>query len=79
MQADIEMVRKWTSEQQARAIQAAISQVQTQRNLAQVLGVTQAAVSQWLTGTKKISVWHALRIEDRLGIPRAQLRPDVFT
>lgn len=43
--------------------------------LAAILGVTTSAVSQW----RRVPIDHVAAIEAHLGIPRAELRPDVFT
>lgn len=42
---------------------------------ARVLGVTPQAVYQW---KGKIPIRHVLKIEEHFGIPRQQLRPDVY-
>ena len=46
--------------------------------MAVALGVTQAAVCQWLSGEKKVSPRIAVQMEKSTGIPREQIRPDIF-
>lgn len=46
--------------------------------MAVALGVTQAAVCQWLSGEKKASPKIAVQMEKLTGIPREQIRPDIF-
>jgi DNA-binding transcriptional regulator YdaS (Cro superfamily) len=50
----------------------------TQQSIADALGVNQAAVCQWDSGKKKISPKNAKKIEQLFGIPREQLRPDIY-
>ena len=59
-------------------IAKAIAMAGGQKNLASACGVSQAAVSKWhLGGT--ISAENAVKIEAATGIPRAKLRPDLWT
>lgn len=46
----------------------------TARALAAALDITPQAVSQW----KKVPIFHVLEIEKLTGIPRHELRPDVY-
>lgn len=49
-----------------------------QVGIAEVLGITQGAVSHWLTGRSKPRAEDVARIESLTGISRHLLRPDVF-
>lgn len=42
--------------------------------LAKLLGITSQAISQW----DRTPVRWVLRIEEETGVPRAQLRPDIY-
>jgi DNA-binding transcriptional regulator YdaS (Cro superfamily) len=55
-------------------IEIAIAEAGGGSKLAELLGITPAAVSLW----KQIPVKHVLTIERELGIPRHELRPDVY-
>ena len=46
--------------------------------MALFFGVTQAAVCQWLSGDKKVSPRIAILMEKNNGIPREEIRPDIF-
>jgi DNA-binding transcriptional regulator YdaS (Cro superfamily) len=52
----------------------------TQKALAETLGVTQGAVSQWLVGTQEITPQRAVEIEKATNksVTRYDLRPDIF-
>jgi DNA-binding transcriptional regulator YdaS (Cro superfamily) len=50
----------------------------TQKDIAERVGVSQAAVSQWDSGEKKISPKNVKKIEKLFGISREQLRPDIY-
>lgn len=49
-----------------------------QAALAAALGVTQGAISHWRTGRSRPNVRDVARIEEKTGIPRNVLRPDIF-
>jgi len=59
-------------------VQEVRNKFKTQHEMAVALGVTQAAVCQWLSGEKKVSPRIAVQMEKRTGIPREQIRPDIF-
>jgi DNA-binding transcriptional regulator YdaS (Cro superfamily) len=42
------------------------------------LGFTVRAVDYWRSGGRKISIASAITIEEKLGIPRHELRPDIW-
>ena len=52
----------------------------TQTAFAEALGVTQSAVSQWVTGEQRITAERAKEIEEltRGAITKQELRPDIF-
>ena len=56
----------------------AIQSIGSQKSLAQMLSVSQQVVSHWRTGKQKPSAHNALKIEKLTGIPREQIRPDIF-
>lgn len=45
-------------------------------SLAVLLGVNKSTVSRWAVG--RISAENAVAVEEATGIPRAELRPDIF-
>lgn len=55
-------------------IQKAIAKAGNAASLAAALGITRHAVYQW----KRIPVDRVVAVERATGIPRAELRPDVF-
>lgn len=50
----------------------------TQSELADLLGVKQPIVSEWLSGKRRVSVKMALKMEQVFGISRSDIRPDIF-
>ena len=55
-------------------LKAVFEKVGTATDLARLLGVTSSAVSQW----RRIPIERAAQVERITGIPRQQLRPDIF-
>jgi DNA-binding transcriptional regulator YdaS (Cro superfamily) len=53
----------------------------TQDGFAEMIGVSQGAVWQWLNGRTKVSPKHFLEIERKTGgeVTREDLRPDLFS
>jgi DNA-binding transcriptional regulator YiaG len=49
-----------------------------QAEAAKELGFSTATISDWINGQKKPSFTNAKILEMRLGIPREQIRPDIF-
>lgn len=49
-----------------------------QAALARILGVRQSTVSSWLRRGTRLPAEHVLPIEAALGIPRYELRPDIY-
>ena len=50
----------------------------TQAKAAGLIGVSTSAYSEWTLGTKKPSIKNIKKIEQLFGIPREQLRPDIY-
>ena len=46
--------------------------------MAKTIGVTQPTLSAWLANKEKPGIKMAIRIEKLFGIPRDQIRPDIF-
>jgi DNA-binding transcriptional regulator YdaS (Cro superfamily) len=55
-------------------VTAAIQHFKTRMALAKALGVNRTAISQWT----RIPVMRVLKIERLTGIPRHELRPDIY-
>jgi len=54
------------------------NQFENQDALASAVGVKQPVVSRWLSGKDKIPPLRANQIEKLTGIPREEIRPDIF-
>jgi transcriptional regulator with XRE-family HTH domain len=63
------MADKTGSSKGARALRASLKPKMNQADLAKALGVTQQAVSAWLSGAAQPKPELMARIEDLLGIP----------
>ncbi len=50
----------------------------TQEGVARAVGVSQPAVRYWVNGDFKPSAQRAIQIERVTGIPRAEIRSDIF-
>jgi len=60
-------------------LQRAIEAKGSQAALADAIGVSQQAVSYWLKSAEgRPSAEYAVKIERETGIPRHELRPDLF-
>ena len=59
-------------------LQKAIDQCGGQSSLASKIGKKQAHVSTWLNRDKKVPAEMVLKIERVSGVPRHELRPDVY-
>lgn len=59
-------------------LQKAIDLCGTQAELGRRIGKGQAHISLWLTRDKKVPADIVLTIEKRVGIPRHELRPDLY-
>lgn len=56
------------------ALKKAIEAASTAQNLANLLGVTPQALSQW----KRVPPLRVLEVEKATGVPRHDLRPDLY-
>ena len=54
------------------------SKYKNQAEAARDLGFSTATISDWINGEKKPSFTNAKILESRLGIPREEIRPDIF-
>lgn len=54
----------------------AIQIMDSQKNLAAALGVSEMAVSQWKV--RRVPAERVLQIEVLTGVPRYELRPDIY-
>lgn len=54
-----------------------IKKIGTQKALAEALGVSTMSVSKWVS-TGRIPVDRVLTIEKLTGVPRYELRPDIY-
>jgi len=54
------------------------NQFENQDALASAVGVKQPMISRWLSGKDKIPPLRATQIEKLTGIPREEIRPDIF-
>jgi len=50
----------------------------TQKEMAEELGLAESVISDWLSESKKPSVKNAKLIQFLYGIPREEIRPDIF-
>lgn len=50
----------------------------SQREIASVLNVSRSLVQSWETGDNRVTAEMAVEIEDKLGIDRMLIRPDIF-
>jgi transcriptional regulator with XRE-family HTH domain len=50
----------------------------TQEQVGEILGTTKATVSRWETEKRRPDPAMAVEIEKKLGIPRHELRPDLY-
>lgn len=55
-------------------IKRAAEKAGNRAKLAKIVGLTRQTVSQW----KRIPAEHVLRIEAETGVPRHELRPDLY-
>lgn len=55
-----------------------VTQIGSQAALADIVGVSQQAVSVWCLKAKPIPAEHVLKVEAATGIPKEDLRPDIY-
>lgn len=49
-----------------------------QTNLARLINKTQAHISVWVNRDKRVAAEYAIKIEKFTGVPRYELRPDIY-
>jgi DNA-binding transcriptional regulator YdaS (Cro superfamily) len=60
-------------------LQAALDKAGTQAKLAEVCGVSQPTVWGWINkGNGRIPAEYVLAVEEKLGLARHDLRPDIY-
>jgi DNA-binding transcriptional regulator YdaS (Cro superfamily) len=59
-------------------LQKAIAKAGSQRELAELLGVRQSHISNWLRRNKRVPAGRVCAIEAATGVPRHELRPDLY-
>lgn len=59
-------------------LEAAIKAAGSQVALAELLGIRQSHISNWKNRGKRIPAERVLEIERVTGVPRHQLRPDLY-
>lgn len=62
----------------AEALRRAVDIVGSQGALARLLGVAQPSVWRWLTHAKPLPAEHVLKVEEKTGVSRHDLRPDLY-
>lgn len=65
-------------EQAGTAFLAAVKKAKNQVGLGMILGCSQSRISRIISGDSDCEAVMAVEIEKRLGIPRYDLRPDLF-
>ena len=59
-------------------LKKAIEKAGSQQALAELLGVRQSHISNWLNREKRIPAERVLSVESATGVPRHELRPDLY-
>jgi DNA-binding transcriptional regulator YdaS (Cro superfamily) len=67
-----------SSESPTDALRRAVAKRGSQVAFARLIGVTQGAVSKWLREQKHLPDKHVLAVEAATGVPKEQLRPDLY-
>ncbi|RXD05545.1 cytoplasmic chaperone TorD [Sphingomonas sp. UV9] len=60
------------------ALRRAVECVGSQAALARLLGIAQPSVWKWLSKGKPLPAEYVLTVEAETGIPKEQLRPDLY-
>jgi len=60
------------------ALKSAVDVAGTQQAMADICGVSQAAVWKWLKTSKQLPAEYVLRVEAATGVSRHHLRPDIY-
>lgn len=60
------------------ALDEAIATAGSQKALADLVGVTRAAVSLWKLNGNRVPIERVASVSKATGIPREKLRPDIF-
>jgi DNA-binding transcriptional regulator YdaS (Cro superfamily) len=63
---------------ETKALRKAIKAAGGQVRLARRIGIGQTAVSNWLTKRGKVPAERVLAVEGASGVPRHELRPDIY-
>jgi DNA-binding transcriptional regulator YdaS (Cro superfamily) len=63
-----------TRKKRDRALERAIEKLGSSARLAARIGITEQAISQW----RRVPYLRVLEIERATGIPRTELRPDIY-
>jgi DNA-binding transcriptional regulator YdaS (Cro superfamily) len=61
-----------------KGLDKAIAKAGGQRALAELLGLGQTAVSNWRNRKKRVPAERVIEIERATGVPRHELRPDLY-
>jgi DNA-binding transcriptional regulator YdaS (Cro superfamily) len=62
-----------------KALEKACDKAGGQAPLAELIGTTQSQIWYWLNrATKGVPAEFAIKIEEKTGVPRYDLRPDIF-
>lgn len=60
------------------ALSAAIENAGGQAALARAIGVSQPSVWHWVHKSKRVPAEFVLAVEDKTGVSRHELRPDIY-
>jgi DNA-binding transcriptional regulator YdaS (Cro superfamily) len=60
------------------ALTLAVNRIGSQAAMGRLLDITQAAVWKWLDGGMPLPAEHVLKVEAATGVPRHELRPDLY-
>lgn len=59
-------------------LENAISTAGGQNALARMIGIPQSSIWKWLHKSKKVPAEKVLLVEELTGVPRSELRPDIY-